>query len=270
MRFEVPSAGLEPAHPAPEAGALSSELRGRALVSRYAGRHTPDSVVSAIYLRPARGPGVAWPDGCCPSSPAPLRRDSAAPPVGSRPAHPPCCRGRLACVRPSPGHTLAFPASFHPYPRTGRRQVFSLLRLSSRALAGGAPPLPVSRGPPVCGSREVPLARRPAADRPGTPGYVRCGRGDSNSHPRNRGLGPQPSASANSATPADMSLRRAAPRAEGACAEGETRTRTGVLPLRPERSASANSATPALPCRQYPREDSNLRPSGPQPDALIH
>ena len=37
--------------------------------------------------------------------------------------------------------------------------------LLSRALAGHVPPLSVSRGPPVCGSREVPLALRPAADR---------------------------------------------------------------------------------------------------------
>jgi len=101
----------------------------------------------------------------------PLRRDRARrlrePACG--PAHPPCCRGCLACVRPLPKRTLAFPASFHPSHRPCRRQVFSLLRLLSRALAGRAPPLAVSRGPPVCGSREVPLASRPAAEPPGRP-----------------------------------------------------------------------------------------------------
>src|SRR5215216_6095701 len=54
----VPSAGLEPAHPAPEAGALSTELRGRgtpslatASDSLAQGRLGPD------YARPMRADG---------------------------------------------------------------------------------------------------------------------------------------------------------------------------------------------------------------------
>ena len=52
-----------------------------------------------------------------------------------------------------------------------------------------------------------------------------CGRGDSNSHPVKPGLGPQPSASANSATSA---WPRPAP-ARAGCAEGEIRTPTSVM-----------------------------------------
>lgn len=138
----VPPAGLEPAQPAPEAGALSSELRGRGDHQRRSGFHTPDSVWSVICLRPpvpkgaadlaettgSRSPGACGCDGTRGNPVSRIRR-----------AHPPCCRGCLACVPSSPRSTLAFPASFHPCRKQGpkpcRRQVCSLLRLLSPDLA---------------------------------------------------------------------------------------------------------------------------------------
>ncbi len=87
--------------------------------------HTPDSVETVIYLRPACGlawPGLAW---CVLHTLADVAatgprvaRSPKAEALG--PAHPPCCRGRLACARRLPRRALAFPASFHPYPRHAR------------------------------------------------------------------------------------------------------------------------------------------------------
>ena len=171
--------------------------------------HTPDSVESVIYLMSASRHGGTWLDACCTSSPVtaatgPNRIRASA--TRARPT-------RLAAVVASPACGRCRPApspsqrAFTLAPSRSSKQVFSLLRLLSRALTRHVPPLTVSRGPPVCGSREVPLApwreaSPPATDPPVCLGKVRCGRGDSNSHPRERGLGPQPSASANSATPA--------------------------------------------------------------------
>jgi hypothetical protein len=111
--------------------------------------HTPDSVVSAICLRRyARvWRRLAWRvlhavtggrcDGTEPAtSPARSARTGV---VVTSPAHPPCCRGRLACVPPLPTGTLAVRGELSPLPPEHRRQVCSLLRLSSRSLAESCP-----------------------------------------------------------------------------------------------------------------------------------
>ena len=128
---------------------------------------------------------------------------------------PPRLRASVAGTHPR------LPGELSPWPP--KRQVCSLLRLSSRALAGDAPPLTVSRGPHVHGSREVPLAG--ASDGSPVSSYelfcegTGCGRGDSNSHPVKPGLGPQPSASANSATSARPARRSESVRATRPCGE---------------------------------------------------
>jgi hypothetical protein len=127
---------------------------------------TPDSVVSAICLRRlgATWRGLAWSvlhsfTGLRCDGTEPAWRKAPAP----GPAHPPCCRGSLACVPALPTGTLAFPASFHPCRTPGATGLLSVAAVVTPP-RGGAPLLAVSQGPHVCGSREVPLTRRPAAD----------------------------------------------------------------------------------------------------------
>ena len=155
------------------------------------------------------------------------------------PAHPPCCRSRLACVPPLPDDTLAFPASFHPCRSAARLDRPSLCCGCRRTPSRTRAPACCSAGPTCTWQSGSSSDLMASGGSPVCLGKVQCGRGDLNSHPRKRGLGPQPSASANSATSARAGCRTPTG------AEGESRTRTGVCPLRPERSASANSATSA-------------------------
>lgn len=182
---EVPPTGLEPVHLASEASALSSELRGR---TNHGNRKRYPRFCRDRHLSQARNRvwrRLAWCVLHTLAGAAATGPRIAAPAKGAMgPAHPPCCRGRLACARTSP---------FAPSPV---RRAFTLTRTDPgrsslccgccRASSRCALPHLLFREDHMCMAVGKFLWRSRASDGlPWLPGKVRCGRGDSNSHPLN-------------------------------------------------------------------------------------
>ena len=196
----VPPAGLEPALPAPEAGALSSELRGRTM--RAPGsysqfclvRHLSQGRVPAAR-RPLAAPGLARVtrlhrhrcDGTEPLAEATVARPT-----------------RLAAVVASPacGRRRSHPRLSGELSPLSRERDRSSLCCGCRRAPSRARALTCGFVRPTCSWQLGSSSGRSQRRITRTPVKVQVRKGRLELPPRKPGLGPQPSASANSATPA--------------------------------------------------------------------